>query len=147
MLKNVLVALDGSEPSRRALAIGSEVAVKFDGSLFLLYVIRDMQLPEGLREAAEVERIQGPRLNVLRTVGERILDDAQRTAKKLGAERIHCETRPGDPAGVILSMADQKNIDLVVMGSRGLGQVKSALLGSVSRKVANLAKVACLTVR
>lgn len=146
MLKNILVALDGSEPSRHALTIASEIAVKFEGSLFLLYVIRDMQLPEGLREAAEVERIQGPRLNVLRTVGERILDDAQRTAKKLGVEQTHCETRPGDPAGVILSFADQKSIDLVVMGSRGLGQVKSALLGSVSRKVSNLSKVACLTV-
>lgn len=146
MLKKILVAVDGSAPSRRALKMGAEIAQKFDAVLVLIYVIRDMQLPESLRQMAEVELVQESRLTTLQKIGQKILEEAAEGAKATGARDIRLEVRPGDPAGAILRYASDEKVDLIVMGSRGLGEMESMLLGSVSRKVSNLAKVGCLTV-
>ena len=147
MLNKILVAIDGSPSSLRALDLGSEIARRFDGLLVLIYVIRDMQLPEAMRQMAEVELVQETRLTTLQKIGQTILAEAATRAKKQGAKDVRNEVRPGDPAGAILRYAAENGVDLIVMGSRGLGDMESFLLGSVSRKVSNLAKVGCLTVR
>ncbi len=147
MLKKILVAIDGSQPSQRALDMGAQIAEKFDAVLVLIYVIRDMQLPESLRQMAEVELVQESRLTTLQKIGQTILAEAATRAKKQGAKDVRNEVRPGDPAGAILRYVAENGVDLIVLGSRGLGDMESMLLGSVSRKVSNLAKVGCLTVR
>ena len=147
MLNKILVAVDGSKASLRATDMAGELAERFDALLMLIYVVRDMQLREAMRQMADVELVQESRLTTLQKVGEKILEDATARAKDKGASKIDTEVRPGDPAGAILRYAADQNVDLIVMGSRGLGEVESLLLGSVSRKVANLAKVGCLTVR
>ena len=147
MLNKILVAIDGSQPSQRALEMGAQIAEKFDAVLVLIYVIRDMQLPESLRQMAEVELVQESRLTTLQKIGQTILSEAAARAKKLGVKDVRNEVRPGDPAGAILRYVAENGVDLIVMGSRGLGEMESMLLGSVSRKVSNLAKVGCLTVR
>ncbi len=147
MLKKILVAIDGSQPSQRALDMGAQIAEKFDAVLVLIYVIRDMQLPESLRQMAEVELVQESRLTTLQKIGQTILAEAATRAKKQGAKDVRNEVRPGDPAGAILRYVAENGVDLIVLGSRGLGDMESILLGSVSRKVSNLAKVGCLTVR
>lgn len=147
MLKKILVAIDGSQPSQRALDMGAQIAEKFDAVLVLIYVIRDMQLPESLRQMAEVELVQESRLTTLQKIGQTILGEAATRAKKQGVKDVRNEVRPGDPAGAILRYVAENGVDLIIMGSRGLGEMESMLLGSVSRKVSNLAKVGCLTVR
>jgi nucleotide-binding universal stress UspA family protein len=47
--KKILVAVEGSRSSLRALDLDSEIAEKFDAALVMVYVIRDMQLPEAMR--------------------------------------------------------------------------------------------------
>ena len=147
MLKKILVAVDGSQPSLRALDLASEIAEKFDAGLVMIYVIRDMQLPEAMREMAEVELVRETRLTTMKKIAEEILGEAAARARARGATKVEAEIRPGDPAGAVLRYAAEEAVDLIVMGSRGLGQVEGMLLGSVSRKVSNLAKVGCLTVR
>ena len=147
MLKKILVAVDGSQPSLRALDLASEIAEKFDALLVMIYVIRDMQLPEAMREMAEVELVRETRLTTMKKIAEEILGEAAARARARGATKVEAEIRPGDPAGAVLRYAAEEAVDLIVMGSRGLGQVEGMLLGSVSRKVSNLAKVGCLTVR
>ncbi|NQU72224.1 MAG: universal stress protein, partial [Rhodospirillales bacterium] len=48
---------------------------------------------------------------------------------------------------VIIEYAEQHDIDMIVIGSRGLGDLKGMLLGSVSHKVAHLAECSCITVK
>ena len=53
----------------------------------------------------------------------------------------------GDPAKNILETAQDKEADLIVIGTRGLGTLKGLLMGSVSQKVAQLSKCPCITVK
>ena len=147
MINRILVAIDGSTTSRRGLDLAAEMAVKFDAELILIYVIRDMQVPDGVRALMEADGFQSTRLATMEAIGGQILDEFAAAAAAAGAKKVKKDVRPGDPAGAILRYSTDHNIDLIVMGSRGLGDVESMLLGSVSRKVANLSKVACLTVK
>jgi nucleotide-binding universal stress UspA family protein len=147
MLKNILVATDASPASNRAINLAADMAGKYGATLHLLYSIRDMQLPPELKKMAEVEKIAGARMDVLDFVGQKILSDAQTRAVKKGATTIKTSLEHGDPATTILRYAKRRKVDLIVLGTRGLGQVKGMLMGSVSRKVANLSDVSCLIIR
>lgn len=147
LINRILAAIDGSETSHRALAVAAEIASRFEAELVLIYVIRDMQLPDGVKKMAHVELAQETRLSAMQTVAQSILGDCVDMATKAGAKNIKTEIRPGDPAGSILRFASDNDMDLIVMGSRGLGEIEGMLLGSVSRKITNLSKVPCLTVK
>jgi nucleotide-binding universal stress UspA family protein len=147
MIKNILVATDASSSANRAINFAADMAGKYDATLHLLYVVREMQLPAELKKMAEVEKITGARTDVLDFVGRKILGDAEIRATKKGAAKVKSTLEHGDPATVILRYAKRRNIDLIVLGTRGLGQVKGMLMGSVSRKVTNLAEISCLIIR
>ncbi len=147
MIERILTAVDGSDASRRALAMAADMAQKYDAELVIVYVIRDMQIPDGVRKMADVELFQDTRLTAMQMIGQQVLDECVSFVKPIGITKIKTEVKPGDPAGVILRIADEENIDIIVMGSRGLGNLEGMLMGSVSRKVTNLSKIACLTVK
>ena len=73
--------------------------------------------------------------------------NAQRRARENGVDKANTVIRNGDPARVIIEYAEQHDIDMIVIGSRGLGDLKGMLLGSVSHKVAHLAECSCITVK
>lgn len=147
MINRILVTTDGSPASNRAVGLAAHMAVKHDASLYLLNVIRDMQLPSELRKMAKVENIGQARQDVLEFVAEKILGDAERRAKRKGVKAVRKATGQGDPATAIAKYVQRNKIDLIVMGTRGLGAVKGMLMGSVSRKVANACNVNLLIVR
>ncbi|HXH03124.1 MAG TPA: universal stress protein [Candidatus Competibacteraceae bacterium] len=147
MLKNILVATDASPASNRAVEMAADLAGRYQTPLYILHVIRDMDLPPELRKMAEVERIFGPRADVLRFVANKILDEARTRAQTAGAREIHTLMGEGDPASTIIRTAEENQVELIVLGTRGLGEVKSMLLGSVSRKVSNLAGISTLIVK
>ncbi len=147
MINRILVPTDGSADSNRAVGLAAELAVKHDAALYLLNVIRDMQLPPELKKMAKVENIGQARQDVLEFVAEKIMGDAERRANRKGVKAVRKATGQGDPGSAISSYAQTNKIDLIVMGTRGLGSVKGMLMGSVSRKVANTCNVNLLIVR
>ena len=147
MLNRILVTTDGSPASNRAVDLAAHMAIKHDASLYLLNVIRDMQLPPELKKMAKVEKIGSARQDVLEFVAEKILGDAERRAKRKGVKAVRKATGQGDPATSIAKYAQRNKVDLIMMGTRGLGGVKGMLMGSVSRKVANACNVNLLIVR
>ncbi len=147
MLNNILVATDASPASNRAINLAADLAGKYGATLHLLYAVREMQLPPELKKMAEVEKIAGARSDVLDFVGKKILDDAQARAQKKGATKIKSALERGDPATAIMRYGKRRKVDLIVLGTRGLGQVKGMLMGSVSRKVTNLSDISCLVIR
>ena len=146
MFSNVLVAIDGSKSSTQALETAIEVSKRFDSKLHLIHVVREMQLPAEVIHAKELETVRGTRQDVLNTVGERLVNQAKRVAETKGVKSVASDIGTGDPANAIIGYASRNGVDLIVVGSRGLGQVQGMLMGSVSRKVSNLAAVPCLVV-
>jgi len=175
-MERILVALDGSEHSDKALDFASDVAGKYAAELILLHVLSDKPLTDAERHMAEVEYLDDllsslgsadagaggdPRLRAQRVlqhyadvahrfrqaVGERLMSRARARAREKGVQQVRTLLEDGDPAGTILRLAKGLNVDMIVLGSRGLGEVKGLLLGSVSHKVAHLAECTCVAVK
>jgi nucleotide-binding universal stress UspA family protein len=147
MFNKILVATDASTASNRALKMAANLAAQHDAELLIVHVIRDMQLPPEIREVPELESFNHTREDILRRIAETTLKGAKSIAKKGGAKKIQSVIGSGDPASSIIGFAKRRNIDLIVIGTRGLGKIKGTLLGSVSRKVTNNTETNCLVVR
>jgi nucleotide-binding universal stress UspA family protein len=147
MIKKILVATDASAASNRAVSMAAYMAACHEAELLILHVIRDMQLPTLVKKAPELEDFANAREDILRQVAENILQEAEVRAKKGGAKKIQTAIGSGDPASSVIGFAKRRNIDIIVIGTRGLGKIKEVLMGSVSRKIANSAEANCLIVR
>jgi len=152
-MEKVLIAIDGSDHSMRAVSLGCKIAQKFDASVLLLRVLREPDLPESLHEFAEIEHITGGPEAVLHRAAEYVLGKAVDIAKSSGVNAVKSEVLIGPPARTIAKYSKDNNIDLIVMGRRGLSasslrisDIGDLLMGGVSRRVSNLAECGCLTV-
>jgi|TARA_B110000967_G_scaffold178322_1_gene193040 nucleotide-binding universal stress UspA family protein len=147
MIKKILVAADASSAANRALVMAAYLASMHDAELLILHVIRDMQLPAVLKEAPELEEFNHTREDILRQVANTILSEASALAKKEGAIKIQTAIGSGDPASSVVGFAKRRNIDTIVIGTRGLGKMKGLVMGSVSRKIVDNAEANCVIVR
>jgi nucleotide-binding universal stress UspA family protein len=147
MIKKILVATDSSAASNRAVSMAAYMAACHEADLLILHVIRDMQLPALMKKVPELEEFTNTRENILRQVAETILQEAEDRAKKGGAKKIQTAIGSGDPASSVIGFAKRRNIDTIVVGTRGLGKFKEMLMGSVSRKIANNAEANCFIIR
>jgi len=152
MIKSILVATDASAASNRALKMAAQFAAQHDADLLIVHVIRDMQLPFEIKEIPELESHQFESFNnareeIMRKIAETVLRAAREKAEKAGANKVQTAIGTGDPATSILSFAKRRKMDMIVIGTRGLGKLKGKILGSVSRKVSNNAETSCLIVR
>ena len=130
MFKNIILAVDGSEYSHRALAYAKSLAERYEANLWLIHVFSHTSDLLGYQD---FEKLYDKR----KSAGQAILDDAQ---KILGSTtfKVHRELLEGSEAEAILAVAENHQADLIVMGTRGFGAVKGLLVGSVSRKVIHL---------
>ena len=138
MIKNILIPVDGSEGSDKAVAQAISMAELYDAKLNFLYVANINQLAIN---AAISQAI----LEAVTKAGKTILDRAENMVPSGIEKKSFSET--GSPAAVILEFEDKLEADLIVMGSRGLGVVKGILLGSVSQYVIERAKCPVLVIK
>ncbi len=148
MIKKVLVAVDGSEHSLKAVDYAIDVALKYGSEMYLLHVIDKVEIPEELKKYASVEKIEDPpEYLVFNEIGNRILKQMEEKARESGIKKVHAVVQEGDPAEKITAFARDNDVDWIFMGSRGLGGVKGLLMGSVSNKVCHLTDSTCITVK
>lgn len=158
MFKTILVPLDGSEHSRRALQVAHRLASADEATLYLLNVA-EWPPAEDLLGKSVGARAMGVSLEEVQEMGKRVLEHAEkaeesghgmmeRMKEKLGASHVSTQTivRTGSPADVILEEAERLGVDAIVMGSRGLSDLKGLLMGSVSHKVLHAASCTVVTV-
>jgi nucleotide-binding universal stress UspA family protein len=129
-ISKILVPIDGSERAKRALGYARMIAKNTDAEITLLHV----QEPSTF----------GFRPEEAKKIGSNILSKAANQAKE---EKVTQKLELGDPAEKIIETADKGDYDLVVMGSRGYGDIRGFLLGSVSNHVLHYAKHSVLIVR
>ncbi len=152
MINSILVATDASAASNRALKMAVQFAGQHNAELLIIHVIRDMQIPFDIKEIPELESskfesFHDAREEIMRKIAESILRNAKEKAEKAGAKKVQTAIGTGDPATSILGFAKRRKVDMIVIGTRGLGKLKGTILGSVSRKVTNNAETSCLIVR
>jgi len=124
LFEKILVPLDGSEHSIKALETAVQIAHKFNGKITLIHVYSIGGL------AISPTPVRGF-IEAIRKVGASILADGE---KKVKAEGVHVETllMEGHTVEQIVKTCREGKFDLIVMGARGLSKVKEMLLGSVS---------------
>ena len=140
MYKKILVTVDGSEPSTKAAQHAAEIASAMGASITLFHVevpFTVIETPSDLKDHIERETQQR---------GQRVLKQAKEKLHKYNIT-VNIETASGHPANEICKKAKDDNYDLVVIGSRGLGEIKSFLMGSVSKQVVTHSDCPVLTVR
>jgi nucleotide-binding universal stress UspA family protein len=139
MFTKILVPYDGSDHSQRALLVAAELAHCTNAALHVLYAYE--RLPSYLGEP-NFENL----LNRVLTWANDIVDNAVAVVENKGI-RASSDVLEGPPADAILRVAQAEKFDLIVMGSRGLGQFEGLLLGSVSDRVLHHAHVPVMVVR
>ena len=147
MFSKILCAVDGSRHSLEAARTASEMAVKFGAKLTFLTVAKELKMTDEVKRFIELENLAGEPQYVLDDYTEQVLQEAKDAARAAGVDDFKTEVRVGPPARTIMQFADRNGFDTIVLGSRGHGDVEGVLLGSVSHKVASLAKSTCVTVR
>jgi nucleotide-binding universal stress UspA family protein len=174
MYKRILVATDGSTLGGKAVKTAADLALKLDAAVNLVTIMGQGDVPGSMVKMLKVEhlikeestsevplgglsRIPVPAVRadlravqaakVHQVMAKKILDDASRKLKSAGLTHVDTHLEHGNPARVILELAKQSGSDLIVVGSRGFGDLKSLFLGSVSHKVLQLAECPCLIVK
>ena len=146
MINTVLVPVDGSKHSKKAVEFASDLCSKLGGKLSLLHVMESLPHDRTLVLGAASITVNSD-TEELAAVGGKVLDAAKEVAGAHGCSDVETKSVRGDPASEIVSRASAIDADMIVMGSRGLSDLKGLLLGSVSHKVNHLASCTCVTVR
>lgn len=144
VFSKILVPHDGSEISDRALKEAIKFAELFHSEIILLFVVDDRFSPpstllsfikgRSLKEAKE------ELIHVLRTGAENMLKDRLEDINKMKIP-AKIEIDVGSPANVIIRIAKDKDIDIIIIGSRSKkGPKYITALGSVSRSVSEMSQ-------
>ena len=174
MFKTILAASDGSSHAAQAVRIASDLASRYGAKLVLVNVLGHGPVPDALARMVDVEHLAQPvrpkptnvanvqgslavsesgsdsrehRERVRQVVADKILAEAERTAKSAGVEDVVTLSEEGDAADQILDCAKRVSADLIVLGTRGMSDLKGLLMGSVSHKVCQRSECSCVTVK
>ena len=138
----ILLPVDGSQGALEAVrhAIGL-----MRSGLQASFVVANVQEPASLYEvvvAHDAEVIE----QVSAAAAAHSLESAQALLRAAGAV-FESETAAGDPGHMLVEIAERFECDMVIMGARGVGALRSALLGSVSNSVLHGANVPVMVVK
>jgi nucleotide-binding universal stress UspA family protein len=135
---NILVPLDGSKYSEKALLHACDMAKNYQSRLILLYVVEKLISINPLDRKAYLE--------MLRKVGNDVLVKGRKTALKQGIDS-KIVIKEGNIANEIIKLAKKEQCNLIIVGNQGLGATARFLLGSVSNKLANNSPCSILIVK
>ena len=122
----ILVATDGSSEAQLAATTAADLAKSTDSELHVVHVgeLRPTFLAQTEEEPAELQR-----------EARRLLDEQERRVEEAGGTVKEAHLRQGRADEEIVDLAEDLGIGLIVMGSRGRGRIRRALMGSVSDSV------------
>ncbi|MGE4612575.1 MAG: universal stress protein [Paracoccaceae bacterium] len=147
MIKTILVAVDGSDHALKAVDYSASIASAMNSELRVLYVLKSQNLPKGLLQYADAEHIIGGNKDILEKMAADIVTNAKVCPEEAGATNVTTEVIKGPVARSIVKCGKDCNVDMIVIGTRGMGNIEATLRGGVSHRVELLATVPVLSVR
>ncbi|GIK96930.1 MAG: universal stress protein [Alphaproteobacteria bacterium] len=132
----ILVPVDGSDPSLAAVRFVVDTLVPASDGLEIHLLNVQPPLPSAASTFIDSGVVRG----FHQEEGEKALAPARKLLDGAGVA-YSSHTAVGDPAETVVTYADQRQCDGIVMGTRGLGRVAGLVLGSVASKVLHLTKV------
>ena len=151
----ILVASDGSESAAHATEVAVELSKKTHSELHVLYVGEEetaLLYPQAAatpwvvqEDLASIQ--EQPPGQQFEQVARQTLDAEVQNVRAVGGTVAQAHLRMGTPAAEIVELAEELEVGLVVVGSRGLGGIRRALMGSVSDSVVRHAHCPVLVVR
>ncbi|AKB31978.1 Universal stress protein [Methanosarcina siciliae HI350] len=141
LYRNIVIASDGSENSRRAISCGIEIAKLSGATIHALYVV---DTPSVISEdwTAGKEAIREMMMNS----GKKVMSKIKKIIEESGVE-VKEVLLEGYPANEIINFAENNNMDLIVMGTLGKTGFERLLMGSVAEKVVRHSNVPVVVVR
>jgi len=141
LFTNILVPIDGSDNSFRALDAALLLSEKLGSNISVIHVMEEVPITH-----IGSEKILNELLEAYKKENQDILLKCSEIANQKGLT-IKTFLLQGNPASVILDYNKKKKFDLVIVGSRGLGKFKELILGSVSSKIVHHSPCAVLLIR
>ena len=145
----ILVCIDGSKHSERALLKAISLAKKYHSKLFILTVIED-SLIDFWNETVFAVGAKKPQTRLKKDSetwkhAKKLLEKSyKKIPSKIEFER---KILSGDTVNEIIAFAKREKVDLILLGARGMGTFAKLLLGSISRKVSDHSPCSVLIVR
>jgi nucleotide-binding universal stress UspA family protein len=139
----MLIAVDGSEPARRAIEAAGRLARQMASAEVLLLNVADAMVFYGELPPFDLEAVE----RAQRLHQDKLLAEAEAHARACGLQKLTVLSATGLAAQEIVRLADERGVDQIIMGTHGRGAVGSLLLGSVAQRVVHRAKMPVLLVR
>ena len=138
-MKNVLLAIDGSDTTEKVVDMGIDLARHFDIQLHALHVIEPYSIPSDLPHNEEMYDYLLKKSNEI----------AEKTVKYAEERKITVSKNilEGEPAKRIIEFAEENSIDLIVMGTLGKSRLERIFVGSVTDKVLKLSSVSVMVIK
>lgn len=158
MFHSILVPVDGSKQAQKALQVATQLVSSSDAVIYVLNVPEPPPATDPLGIAVGAKSLDISNADI-EAAGQKLVEHAQEAEKAghglieriksavgIGNIEIKAIVRLGQPAEVILEEAAELGVDAIVMGSRGMSDLKSLAIGSVSHKVMHVAPCTVITV-
>ncbi len=144
MIKEIMVATDGSETSERAAKVGIDIARRSGGRVTAIYVVDVFRLAH-LPGYTAFPGLKDKLMELMQKEGREATADVEKHALEAG---ISCQkiVAEGDPADELLRLSGEAGMDLLIMGSVGRTGLTRFLLGSVAEKVVRRSAVPVLLI-
>lgn len=147
LIKRILIAIDGSNPSLRASVFAVDMAKRFDAELIVLHVIDPRY--------KELEIAISPRPGKFQEIMERVIENGEKIVETVRQNAVDKDVKVktdviSDFTSVtndILEYAKANRVDIIIVGSRGMTGFKKLLIGSVASGVVTYAHCPVIVIK
>ncbi len=134
----------------KAVEVGSQIAAAVDAKLVLLNVAKPDKAMEAMKKFAKAEHStdrDADIIDILKRGARQMLKGEEAKARSAGVQNVVLEVEEGPIARTIVARGKHHKADIIVVGSRGLGDIEGLLRGGVSHRVETLSKCPVLVVK
>lgn len=145
MFKKILVAVDGSQGANKALKTAVKMQKSSGGELLILSVYREHNLWKASVTFVYPEKTASTD-DAMRQYANEVAEKSKTYAIEQGVEQVRSFYVGGGPSQKIVKFSKDHDVDLIILGKKGLSGSRHELLGGVAHKVTSLADCPVMTV-